>query len=125
MVDFGAFVEILPGTDGLLHVSEMAAHRVQDVRNEVKEGDQILVKVVNIDPSGKIRLSRKALLQEAEGGQPQEAGAVAAGGGGRPEGRRDGGGYDRRPRGGDRGGPRGGGDRDRGGRGRGGPPDRH
>ena len=62
VVDFGAFVEILPGTDGLLHVSEMAAHRVQDVRNEVKEGDQILVKVVNIEPgSGKIRLSRKAL----------------------------------------------------------------
>jgi polyribonucleotide nucleotidyltransferase len=75
VVDFGAFVEILPGTDGLLHVSEMATHRVQDVRDEVKEGDQILVKVVNIDPSGKIRLSRKALLQEAQGegggeGQP-------------------------------------------------------
>jgi polyribonucleotide nucleotidyltransferase len=67
VVDFGAFVEILPGTDGLLHVSEMATHRVQDVRDEVKEGDQILVKVVNIDPSGKIRLSRKALLQEAQG----------------------------------------------------------
>jgi polyribonucleotide nucleotidyltransferase len=77
VVDFGAFVEILPGTDGLLHVSEMAAHRVQDVRSEVKEGDQILVKVVSIDPSGKIRLSRKALLAEAsgtpaEGGAPQE-----------------------------------------------------
>jgi polyribonucleotide nucleotidyltransferase len=68
VVDFGAFVEILPGTDGLLHVSEMANHRVQDVRSEVNEGDQILVKVVNIDPSGKIRLSRKALLTEAEGG---------------------------------------------------------
>ena len=62
IVDFGAFVEIIPGTDGLLHVSEIAHHRVQDVRSEVKEGDQILVKVVNIDPSGKIRLSRKALL---------------------------------------------------------------
>ena len=68
VVDFGAFVEILPGTDGLLHVSEMANHRVQDVRSEVKEGDQILVKVVNIDPSGKIRLSRKALLADAAGG---------------------------------------------------------
>ena len=67
VVEFGAFVEILPGTDGLLHVSEMAHHRVQDVRDEVKEGDQILVKVVSIDPSGKIRLSRKALLEEAEG----------------------------------------------------------
>jgi polyribonucleotide nucleotidyltransferase len=68
VVDFGAFVEILPGTDGLLHVSEMSNHHIKDVRSEVKEGDQVLVKVVNIDPSGKIRLSRKALLSEAEGG---------------------------------------------------------
>jgi predicted RNA-binding protein with RPS1 domain/DNA-binding MarR family transcriptional regulator len=66
VVDFGAFVEILPGTDGLLHVSQMAAHAVQDVRSEMKEGDQILVKVVNIDPSGKIRLSRKALKADAQ-----------------------------------------------------------
>ena len=66
VVDFGAFVEIIPGTDGLLHVSEMSHQRVQDVRTEVKEGDQILVKVVNIDPSGKIRLSRKALLEGGE-----------------------------------------------------------
>jgi polyribonucleotide nucleotidyltransferase len=70
VVDFGAFVEILPGTDGLLHVSEMAHHRINDVRSEVKEGDQILVKVVNIDPSGKIRLSRKALIEEAGGTPP-------------------------------------------------------
>jgi len=76
VVDFGAFVEILPGTDGLLHISEMAAHRVQDVRSEVKEGDQILVKVVNIDPSGKIRLSRKALLAEAQGDAPAPAHAA-------------------------------------------------
>jgi polyribonucleotide nucleotidyltransferase len=84
-VDFGAFVEILPGTDGLLHVSEMATHRVQDVRSEVKEGDQILVKVVNIEPgSGKIRLSRKALLGEGEGGgAPAEATAGAPASGGR------------------------------------------
>jgi polyribonucleotide nucleotidyltransferase len=74
VVDFGAFVEILPGTDGLLHVSEMANHHVKDVRSEVKEGDQILVKVVNIDPSGKIRLSRKALLPEGEGAAPTEGG---------------------------------------------------
>jgi polyribonucleotide nucleotidyltransferase len=116
VVDFGAFVEILPGTDGLLHVSEMAAHRVQDVRNEVKEGDQILVKVVNIEPgSGKIRLSRKALLSEAE----LAAGAAADKAAG----------HTGEPVGADRGGPRGGGehrgggdrDRDRGGRGRGGP----
>jgi polyribonucleotide nucleotidyltransferase len=68
VVEFGAFVEILPGTDGLLHVSEMANHRVNDVRSEVNEGDQVLVKVVNIDPSGKIRLSRKALLTDAQSG---------------------------------------------------------
>jgi len=85
VVEFGAFVEILPGTDGLLHVSEMAHHRVQNVHDEVKEGDQVLVKVVSIDPSGKIRLSRKALLDEAQGGAPggngegQPAGEGAAG----------------------------------------------
>jgi polyribonucleotide nucleotidyltransferase len=60
-------VEIMPGTDGLLHVSEIANHRVKDVRDELKEGEQILVKVINIDPTGKIRLSRKALLQSEEG----------------------------------------------------------
>jgi polyribonucleotide nucleotidyltransferase len=64
ITDFGAFVEIMPGTDGLLHVSEIANHRVKDVRDELKEGEQILVKVINIDPTGKIRLSRKALLQQ-------------------------------------------------------------
>jgi polyribonucleotide nucleotidyltransferase len=64
ITDFGAFVEIMPGTDGLLHVSEIANHRVKDVRDELKEGEQLLVKVINIDPTGKIRLSRKALLLE-------------------------------------------------------------
>jgi polyribonucleotide nucleotidyltransferase len=117
VVDFGAFVEIIPGTDGLLHVSEMSHQRVQDVRSEVKEGDQILVKVVNIDPSGKIRLSRKALIEGGEGagsggsGEPQPAGAYSDRGShdgprDRPRGDRD------RGRGGDRGG------RDRGGRSR-------
>jgi polyribonucleotide nucleotidyltransferase len=74
ITDFGAFVEIMPGTDGLLHVSEIATHRVKDVRDELKEGQQILVKVINIDPTGKIRLSRKALLQE----EAAKAGAEAA-----------------------------------------------
>jgi polyribonucleotide nucleotidyltransferase len=75
ITDFGAFVEIMPGTDGLLHVSEIANHRVKDVRDELKEGQQILVKVINIDPTGKIRLSRKALLQdEAAKNQPAAAG---------------------------------------------------
>ncbi|HXD19709.1 MAG TPA: polyribonucleotide nucleotidyltransferase [Vicinamibacterales bacterium] len=76
ITDFGAFVEIMPGTDGLLHVSEIANHRVKDVRDELKEGQQILVKVINIDPTGKIRLSRKALLQE-EAPKPQEAAPAA------------------------------------------------
>ena len=76
ITDFGAFVEIMPGTDGLLHVSEIANHRVKDVRDELKEGEQVLVKVINIDPTGKIRLSRKALLQDeaaAAGSAPAQA----------------------------------------------------
>ncbi len=66
ITDFGAFVEIMPGLDGLLHVSEIAHHRVKDVRDELREGDQVMVKVINIDPTGKIRLSRKALLPAAD-----------------------------------------------------------
>jgi polyribonucleotide nucleotidyltransferase len=68
IADFGAFVEILPGTDGLLHVSEIAEYRVRDVRDELHEGQQLLVKVINVDPSGKIRLSRRAVLREERGG---------------------------------------------------------
>ncbi|MGE5245913.1 MAG: polyribonucleotide nucleotidyltransferase [Betaproteobacteria bacterium] len=79
ITDFGAFVEIMPGTDGLLHVSEIANHRVKDVRDELKEGEQLLVKVINIDPTGKIRLSRKALLQEESGAASGAAGAPAGG----------------------------------------------
>src|SRR6188508_1187838 len=70
ITDFGAFVEIMPGTDGLLHVSEIANHRVKDVRDELKEGQQLMVKVINIDPTGKIRLSRKALLTDADAPKP-------------------------------------------------------
>jgi len=76
ITDFGAFVEIMAGTDGLLHVSEIANHRVKDVRDELKEGQQILVKVINIDPTGKIRLSRKVLLVD-EAGNPVDAPADA------------------------------------------------
>ena len=88
ITDFGAFVEIMPGTDGLLHVSEIANHRVKDVRDELKEGEQVLVKVINIDPTGKIRLSRKALLQdEGAAGSPAAAAPSPEGdGGGRPQG---------------------------------------
>jgi len=80
ITDFGAFVEIMPGLDGLLHVSEIAKHRVKDVRDELKEGEQLLVKVINIDPSGKIRLSRKALLDDGAAGEGQPAGAPAEAG---------------------------------------------
>ena len=71
ITDFGAFIEIMPGTDGLLHVSEIANHRVKDVRDELKEGEQLMVKVINIDPTGKIRLSRKVLLQEEAAAAPK------------------------------------------------------
>ena len=75
ITDFGAFVEIMAGTDGLLHVSEIANHRVKEVRDELKEGQQLMVKVINIDPTGKIRLSRKALLQD-EAAKPTTAAAA-------------------------------------------------
>jgi polyribonucleotide nucleotidyltransferase len=91
ITEFGAFVEIMPGVDGLLHVSEIAHYRVKDVRDELKEGEQVVVKVINIDPSGKIRLSRKALLPEPEG-QPQGQGQGG-------QGERPGGGGPRRDRG--------------------------
>jgi polyribonucleotide nucleotidyltransferase len=62
VVEFGAFVTILPGIDGLLHVSEMAPHRVKNPADEVSEGQEIMVKCIAVDPNGKIKLSRKALL---------------------------------------------------------------
>jgi len=74
LADFGAFVEILPGTDGLLHISEVAEHRIKDVRDELKEGDQVLVKVLAVE-GNRIRLSRKAVLKEQRakmgGGGPE------------------------------------------------------
>ncbi|HYP14585.1 MAG TPA: polyribonucleotide nucleotidyltransferase [Bryobacteraceae bacterium] len=63
LVEFGAFVEIFPGTDGLLHISEISENRVKNVRDELKEGDQIMVKVLALE-GNKIRLSRKAILKE-------------------------------------------------------------
>jgi polyribonucleotide nucleotidyltransferase len=60
IVDFGAFVEILPGTDGLVHISELEDKRVERVSDVVQEGDEVVVKVINVDPTGKIRLSRRA-----------------------------------------------------------------
>ena len=64
----GAFVEILPGTDGLVHISQLAPGRVNKVTDILKEGDEVMVKVLEIDRQGKIRLSRKEALQETGGG---------------------------------------------------------
>jgi len=94
VTDFGAFVEVLPGTDGLLHISEIAHERIERVEDVLKEGDIVEVKVLSIDRDGKIRLSRKELLPLPEGFEPRPP---------RPEGdrgpRRD----DRGPRRDDRG----------------------
>jgi polyribonucleotide nucleotidyltransferase len=97
LADFGAFVEIIPGTEGLLHISEVAEHRIADVRDELKEGDQVLVKVLAVE-GNRIRLSRKAILKEqrakmAQGGvegspvpsgeaEPVPAGSLVIEGGG-------------------------------------------
>src|SRR6266567_4622395 len=72
LAEFGAFVEIFPGTDGLLHISEIAEQRIRDVRDELKLGDQVLVKVLAIE-GNKIRLSRKAILREQRDKQQKEA----------------------------------------------------
>jgi polyribonucleotide nucleotidyltransferase len=80
LADFGAFVEIIPGTDGLLHISEVAEHRIGDIRDELKEGDQVLVKVLAVE-GNRIRLSRKAILKEqrAKMGGAAPEGAAAEG----------------------------------------------
>jgi polyribonucleotide nucleotidyltransferase len=80
LAEFGAFVELFPGTDGLLHISEISEHRIRDVRDELKLGDQVLVKVLAIE-GNKIRLSRKALIKEA---REKAALKKDAGGGGTP-----------------------------------------
>jgi len=81
LAEFGAFVELFPGTDGLLHISEISEQRIRDVRDELKLGDQVLVKVLSIE-GNKVRLSRKALIKEArEKAQKKETAASAAGDG--------------------------------------------
>jgi polyribonucleotide nucleotidyltransferase len=88
LAEFGAFVEIFPGTDGLLHVSEIAEHRVKEVKDELREGDQVLVKVLGVE-GNRIKLSRKALLREqreklglpAPGAQGGSVGDISASGG--------------------------------------------
>src|SRR5215210_8061150 len=104
---YGAFVEIMPGTDGLVHISELAPYRVREVSDLVKEGDEMAVKDINIDETGRVRLSRKAVILESPDYDPSQYEgmemAMAGGGGGEREG-----GGDRGGRGGDRGGFRGG-----------------
>jgi len=74
VVDFGAFVEILPGTDGLVHISQLAPERVRRVTDVVQEGDEVMVKVIDIDRQGKIKLSRKeALAESGKSPSPQES----------------------------------------------------
>ncbi len=105
VADFGAFVEILPNIDGLVHISELAHHRVDAVEDVLKEGDTVEVKVLSVDRDGKVRLSRRELLPLPEGEEGEAARermqAAREGGGDRPRGprgpRRDG-----PPRGGDR-----------------------
>ena len=65
ILGFGAIVELFPGTDGLIHISQLAEGRVKEVSDVLKEGDEVLVKVIDIDPQGRIRLSRKAALRES------------------------------------------------------------
>ncbi len=65
IMDFGAFVEILPGTDGLLHISQISQERIKRVEDVLKEGEELMVKVIEVDKAGKIRLSRRELLREA------------------------------------------------------------
>jgi polyribonucleotide nucleotidyltransferase len=94
-LDFGAIVEIMPGLDGLLHVSEIAEQRIRDPRDVLRDGQQVLVKVINIDPSGKVKLSRRAALRDDKtgtGGGDEgmiEGGENAGGGEGDSQGNRD------------------------------------
>ncbi len=117
LAEFGAFVELFPGTDGLVHISELAEKRVEKVEDVLKEGDEVLVKVINVDRTGKIRLSRKEAIGCKEGEvlpvAPREEREGSRDRGDRGGRGGDRGGRDRGGRGGDRGG------RDRGGRDRG------
>jgi polyribonucleotide nucleotidyltransferase len=108
IADFGAFVEILPGVDGLVHISQLDTERVNRVEDVVNMGEEITVMVTDIDPQGKIRLSRQAVLEGWTAEEAREKDQRKSGGG-RPGGGRNGGDRgrgDRDRRGGDRGGRR-------------------
>ena len=108
---YGAFVEFLPGREGMVHISQLADYRVESVESEVKLGDEIMIMVTDVDDGGKVRLSRQAVLEgwTAEEARSRDRGGSRGGGGRDRGGNRGGGGRDR-------GGNRGGGGRDRGGR---------
>ena len=111
IADFGAFVEILPNTDGMVHISQLDSERVEKVEDVVSMGDEITVMVTGIDDQGKIRLSRQAVLEgwtleEAQGKDRDRRPSGGRPGGGRPGGDRDRGGRGGDRRGGDRGGRR-------------------
>jgi polyribonucleotide nucleotidyltransferase len=76
ITDFGAFVEIMPGTDGLVHISQIAEQRIKSVSDVLKEGEEVLVKVLEIDKQGRVKLSRREALREAK--EREEAAADAA-----------------------------------------------
>jgi polyribonucleotide nucleotidyltransferase len=108
---YGAFFEILPGTDGLVHISELAPYRVRETSDLVKEGDEMDVKVIDIDDTGRVRLSRKAVIMEDPNYDPAQYAGMGMSEDERPPRREEG------DRGGDRGGRGGRGFGDRGGRG--------
>ena len=103
---FGAFIEIMPGTEGLLHISEMQHGRTEKTEDVVKKGDRVRVKLIERDERGKMRLSRKALMPKPEGGAPETSGAPEGGSG--EGGAGDGAGESRGEGRGERGGSRGG-----------------
>jgi polyribonucleotide nucleotidyltransferase len=80
VADFGAFAEIFPGTDGLIHISHLAEGRVNEVSDIVSEGDEVLAKCIDIDPAGRIRLSRKEALADIAAMEAAKAGAGAGAG---------------------------------------------
>ena len=73
ILSFGAIVELFPGTDGLVHISQLADGHVKEVTDVLKEGDEVMVKVIDIDPQGRIRLSRKAALKEMKTDSEEKA----------------------------------------------------
>jgi polyribonucleotide nucleotidyltransferase len=101
--DFGAFVEILPGTDGMVHISQLADYRVPSVEDVVRVGDEIMVMVIDIDREGKIRLSRQAVLEGLTAEEARERDKRRSGGNRGNRGNRRGGGRDRGGRGRSRG----------------------